>query len=431
MKTDVSRSRFVLSTMPMPWLQSEDHKITQKQRSFLKCQIHARKRFYKATSPTSSFRINCLSSATAHLKIWKEKLSSWSNKHPAYRWLQIILSKSSATQSSSSSSHTLRKMCTKLSNTRFGAQLTEATISLTQLTGVFSYSSKRTLTWSQKSTSSSAWTSPNTFVVLQRWWAESTTSKSIKTFGSKMENGQDRSTLNGFRSKISQTLSSSTLRTLWTRTDLLAKVETAKKSIQKLERKCSSYFRLSDQQRSSSMISNSMMSKRNSELFETSIKAHSTTEAPKSTRMQMQSTEIRPTRPLAPPSLIILSVPSRPSEIPACTLHLISQLNRSQRCRQPQSSLQLQALAQMLPSVPYLSVQPLQPHNSLTLPNKRQTSQIHQATPPVISTDTRSQRTWSGYAKEESEFREEKQAKTVSSKKWNSSLFDKTHSLTC
>lgn len=293
-------------------------------------------------------------------------------------------------------------MCTKLSNTKFGAQLTEATIFLTQLTGMFSNSSRRILTWNRKSISSSAWTSPSTSVVSQRWRAESTTSKSIRTFGSKMENGQDRSTLNGFKSKISQTLSSSTLRTLWTRTDLPAKVETAKRSIQKLERRCSSYSRLSDQRRSSSMISNSMMSRRNSDLFETSIKAHSTTEAPKSTQMQMQSTE---TRPLAPPSLIILSVPSRPSEILACTSHLISQLNRSQRCRQPRSSLQLQVLAQMLPSAPYLSVQPLQLHNNLTPPKKHQTSPIHPATPSTTAT-TRSPRTWSGYAKEETEFRE-------------------------
>jgi len=402
MKTDVSRSRFVLSTMPMPWLRQEDHKITQKQRSFLKCQIHARKRFYKATSPISSFRINCLSSATVHLKIWKERLSSWSNKHPACRWPQIILSKSSATQSSSSSSHTLRKMCIKLSNTKFGARLTEATIFLTQHTGMPSYSSRRTLTWNRKSISSSAWTSPNTSVVLPRWRAESTTSKSIRTFGSKMENGQDQSTLNGFKSKISQTLSSFTLRTLWTRTDLPVKVETAKRSIQKLERKCSSYSRLSDQRRSSSMISNSMMSKRNSDLFETNIKVHPTTEAQKSTQTQMQSTE---TRPLALPSLIILSVPSRPSEIPACTSRLISQLNRSQRCCQPQSSPKLQVLAQMLPSAPYLSVQPLQLHNTLTLPKKRQTNPIHPATPSTMAT-TRSPRTWSGYAKEETEFRE-------------------------
>lgn len=234
---------------------------------------------------------------------------------------------------------------------------------------------------------------------LQRWSAKSTTSKSTKTFGNRTENGQDLSILSGCKSKIFQTLSSFILRTLWTKTDLLARVETAKKSTRKLERKCSAYSILLDRLQSSSMISNFMMSKRNSDLFETSIKAHITTKVQKKTQTKMQQIG---TRLPAPPNPSQTEL-SQHQKIPTFTSHLNRQLSHNQSYTCPLSILNpFLAHTQVLQSVPCLSVQHLQLHHNSTILNKNWINHPQRSIIPILS---KNPRTWSGCARKRIEKR--------------------------
>lgn len=83
--------------------------------------------------------------------------------------------------------------------------------------------------------------------------------------GSNQENGQAPSKLNGFTSRIFQTLNSSILRILWMRTSQHAKEEIVKKCILKQVKGWWQFSKASDQPPDSTMTSNTMMTKRDSD----------------------------------------------------------------------------------------------------------------------------------------------------------------------
>jgi hypothetical protein len=83
--------------------------------------------------------------------------------------------------------------------------------------------------------------------------------------GSNQENGQAPSKLNGFTSRIFQTLNSSILRILWMRTSQHAKEEIVKKCILKQVKGWWQFSKASDQPPDSTMTSNTMMTKRGSD----------------------------------------------------------------------------------------------------------------------------------------------------------------------
>lgn len=131
-------------------------------------------------------------------------------------------------------------MCIKLSSIIFGVQQIVEIKSLTKHTYNFknkrktqNYSEllKRSCLWYQlKSFYSSALINPSTFVELLKWLVEFVI-KAKKHFGNNLENGLDRSKLNGLRSKMFQTLNSSMLRILWMKISQHVKVEIVRKSI--------------------------------------------------------------------------------------------------------------------------------------------------------------------------------------------------------
>ena len=114
-----------------------------------------------------------------------------------------------------------------------------------------------------RSISCSAWISPSTSAELQRWLRESSTTRITDSFGSNQINGQAQSRLSGSTSRTFQTLSSSTLRILSTRTSQHAKVEIVKKFILKQESECLQSFKVLDQLQGSTMTSSIMMIRRN------------------------------------------------------------------------------------------------------------------------------------------------------------------------
>lgn len=85
----------------------------------------------------------------------------------------------------------------------------------------------------------------------------------MDSFGSNQTNGQAQSRLSGSTSRTFQTLSSSTLRILSTRTSQHAKVEIVKKFILKQESECLQSFKILDQLQGSTMTSSIMMIRRN------------------------------------------------------------------------------------------------------------------------------------------------------------------------
>ena len=138
-------------------------------------------------------------------------------------------------------------MCTRPSSTSFGARLREVIWSWTKLTWSSTNSKESHLSWTMRdreplptlqSTSCSVSTSPSTFVVWPKWKVEYPTVSITKIYGSSQASGQVRSGSSGFTSRMFQTPSSFTSRTHTTRTSQLAKVVTARRSIQKLEKKC-------------------------------------------------------------------------------------------------------------------------------------------------------------------------------------------------
>ena len=115
-----------------------------------------------------------------------------------------------------------------------------------------------------QSISCSASTSQSTFVVWPKWKVEYPTVSITKTSGSSQASGQVRSGSSGFTSRMSQTPNSSMLRTHTMRISQLVKVVTARRFIQKLEKKCCKSLPTSSRVQSCLTISNTTTSRRNS-----------------------------------------------------------------------------------------------------------------------------------------------------------------------